>query len=210
MEQPPPVRGLACIVQGSPFCPTSHIPLPPPRPLPQDSTRETPRLVHSGSAASASFLPSDPVTQGNPKVRACVVPSGFQWTLTISTSRVALPTSSRGASPRNLLLRACSCWACGFSVSARICPRRPLRGPGAGGQSRSPTHPGAPPVPPPGGAAPPPRVPAHRGRAASRAPSCWTCSALNPQVHVRRYTPRTCTQRLLKEGVSVSSGNTRF
>lgn len=30
MEQPPPVRGLACIVQGSPFCPTSHIPLPRP------------------------------------------------------------------------------------------------------------------------------------------------------------------------------------
>ena len=89
----------------------SHLPysLTPLRPLPQDSTRETPRLVHSGSAASTSFRPSDPVTQGNPKVRARVVPSGFQRTLTISTSRAALPTSLRGASPRNLLLHACSC-----------------------------------------------------------------------------------------------------
>lgn len=65
---------------------------------------------------------------------------------------------------------------------------------------------------PPGreGPLPLPRAPTHRGQAASRAPSCWTCSALKPQVRGRRYTPRTLHQRLVKQGVSVSGGNARF
>lgn len=68
-EQPPPVRGPAWIVQGSPFCPTSHTPLPPPDPSLRTRVtsapgacvfrlREIPGLLHSGPAASASFLPS--------------------------------------------------------------------------------------------------------------------------------------------------------
>ena len=153
-EQPPPVRGLAWIMQGSPFCPTSHTPLPPPDPSPRTRItsapracvfrlREIPGLLHSGLAASASFLPSHPVT---PRVRARVAPSGFQWTVTISASRAALPMSSRGASPRNLLLRACSC-CCSFSVSSRICPRRPLPGQGVVRRSCLPAHPGATSVP---------------------------------------------------------------
>ena len=65
---------------------------------------------------------------------------------------------------------------------------------------------------PPGreGPLPLPRAPTHRGQAASRALSCWTCSALNPQVHVRRYTQRTLHSAPGEAGVSVSSGNTRF
>ena len=65
---------------------------------------------------------------------------------------------------------------------------------------------------PPGreGPLPLPRAPTHKGQAASRALSCWTCSALNPQVHVRRYTQRTLHSAPGEAGVSVSSGNTRF
>lgn len=177
-EQPPPVRGPAWIVQGSPFCPTSHTPLPPPDPSPRTRVtsapgacvfrlREIPGLLHSGPDASASFLPSQ--IPGSEPV--CVAPSRFQWTVTISASRAAFPTSSRGASPLNLLLRACSCWVCGFSVSSRICPRRPLRGQGAARRSCSLAHPGATSVPlagrgrspclgrPPTGDRPPPAPP---------------------------------------------------
>lgn len=156
-EQPPPVRGLARIVQGSPFRPTSHTPLPSQTPPPgQRHQRHGLHLPPRGLCLQAQgdpwarpfrtccfrFVPAlRPHDPGKPKVRARVALSGFQWTLTICTSRAALPTSSRGASPRNLLLRACSCWAWGFSVSSRICPRRPLQGQGVGRRSCSSARP---------------------------------------------------------------------
>ena len=148
-EQPPPVRGLAWIMQGSPFCPTSHTPLPPPDPSPRTRItsapracvfrlREIPGLLHSGLAASASFLPSHPVT---PRVRARVAPSGFQWTVTISASRAALledPSSVAEAGGWTLDPRRRRTFSCEQSPRAPvICRNSPESG--GGGPDRSST-----------------------------------------------------------------------